>query len=86
MVYNVTDYINLYTGKLPVFNETTEMSMHVENGTGHMINGYVSAFCKVEGMDLQLQLQLAIVVLLAILTLMVSVYVAIYIWRYVNHD
>lgn len=85
MVYNVTDYITLYTGKLPVFNETSELTMYVENGTGHMVNGYVSAFCKVEGMDLQLQMQLAILVLLVIITLMVSIYVALYIWRYVNY-
>lgn len=84
--YIESNYTALFEHVPLNFNSTSELQMEVINGTGRLSQGYISAYSKVEGMDLLLQLQLATFVFVVILTFIVSFYVAIYTWRLMTND
>lgn len=84
--YIESNYTALFEHVPLYFNSTEELQMEVVNGTGRLSQGYISANCRVEGMDLLLQLQLATFVFVVILTFIVSFYVAIYTWRMMTND
>lgn len=85
-MYNETNYTALFTDPLIQFNSSREISMQVVNGTGILQSGYMSSFCRVEGMDLLLQLFIVIAVFLAVILIELTMYVGLYLWRYVTND
>jgi len=86
VIYNETNYTELF-GHIPIsFNQTQEAGISLINGSGSWQYGYTSAYCRVEGFDLLMQLQIVQTVLLAILLFVITFYVAIYTWRMMTYD
>ena len=85
-IYNETNYTWLFQQPTTLGNFTSEMSLKLINGTGQMNQGYITSYCRVEGMDLLLQMELAILVFVVIITLLLTVYVTLYAWRMLNYD
>lgn len=86
MIYNETNFTQLFQNSYIEFNSTQEAGLTLVNGSGVWQAGYVSSYCRVEGFDLLMQLLIVITVFLAFIVMLLSLYVGLYVWRYLNYD
>lgn len=86
MIYNETNFTQIFQDPLLDFNSTKEAGITLVNGSGIWQAGYMSSYCRVEGFDLIMQLLIVITVFLAFIVMLLTLYVGLYVWRYLNHD